>query len=47
MVDIMEKITITIEEIKSNPNLDISERIEKYSHDSRWSPSDLEELAIA
>ena len=43
----MEKITITIEEIKSNPNLDISERIKKYSHDSRWSPSDLEELAIA
>lgn len=39
--------TITIEEIESNPNLDLSERISMYSKDSKWSEEDLKELATA
>ena len=40
-------ITITIEKIKNNPNLDLSERITKFSKEEKWSQTDLEELAIA
>lgn len=43
----MEKKTITIEEIESNPNLDLTERIEKFSQNKKWSNDDLRELAIA
>lgn len=43
----MERKTITIEEIESNPELDLSERINKFSQDKRWSNDDLKELAIA
>ena len=43
----MDKKTITIEEIKTNPNLDLNERIVKYSQDKIWSDEDLEDLAIA
>ena len=43
----MERETITIEEIKSNPNLDLTERINKFSKDKRWNANDLKELAIA
>ena len=39
--------TITIEEIKANPNLDLSERKRKFSNNPRWTDKDLEELAIA
>ncbi len=43
----MERKTITIEQIIENPNLDLSERINKFSQDKRWSKEDLKELAIA
>ena len=43
----MERKTITIEQIIENPNLDLSERINKLSQDKRWSKEDLKELAIA
>ena len=43
----MERKTITIEEIEANPELDLSERINKFSQDKRWSNDDLRELAIA
>ena len=43
----MERKTITIEEIEANPDLDLSERINKFSQDKRWSSDDLKELAIA
>lgn len=43
----MERKTITIEEIEANPDLDLSERINKFSQDKRWSADDLKELAIA
>ena len=43
----MERKTITIEEIQSNPNLDLTERINKFGNDKRWSDDDLRELAIA
>ncbi len=43
----MERKTITIEEIEANPDLDLSERINKFSQDKRWSNDDLRELAIA
>ena len=45
--DNMERKTITIEEIEANPDLDLSERINKFSQDKRWSADDLKELAIA
>ena len=43
----MERKTITIEEIKTNPNLDLSQRIALFASDERWKGTDLEELAIA
>ena len=43
----MERKTITIEEIEANPDLDLRERINKFSQDKRWSNDDLRELAIA
>ena len=43
----MERKTITIEEIEANPDLDLSERIEKFSQNKKWSNDDLRELAIA
>ena len=43
----MERKTITIEEIEANPNLDLTERINKFSKDKRWTAQDLKELAIA
>ena len=43
----MEKRTISIEDIVANPNLDLSERINMFSKDKRWSSEDLRELAIA
>ena len=43
----MVRNTITIEEIEANPELDLSERINKFSQDKRWSNDDLRELAIA
>ena len=43
----MKRKTITIEEIEANPDLDLSERINKFSQDKRWSNDDLIELAIA
>ena len=43
----MERKTITIEEIEANPDLDLSERINKFSQDKRWNANDLKELAIA
>lgn len=43
----MNKITITIEQIKLNPNLDLSERIKLYSKEGKWNKDDLEELAVA
>ena len=43
----MERKTITIEEIKANPNLDLSQRIALFASDERWNGTDLEELAIA
>lgn len=43
----MERKTITIEEIESNPNLDLTERINKFANDKRWNADDLRELAIA
>lgn len=45
--DYMERKTITIEEIKSNPNLDLTERINKFANDKKWSNDDLNELALA
>ena len=43
----MERKIITIEEIESNPDLDLTERINKFSQDKRWNADDLKELAIA
>ncbi len=43
----MDKITITIEQIKSNPKLDLSERITKYSSVGKWSSEEVEYFAIA
>ena len=43
----MMKKIVTIEEIKANPNLDLTERIAKFSQDKRWTSDDLEELALA
>ena len=43
----MNKITITIEQIKLNPNLDLSERTTKYSTKEESSKEDIEELALA
>ena len=43
----MNKITITIEQIKLNPNLDLSERTTKYSTKEKWSKEYIEELALA
>ncbi len=43
----MERKIITIEEIENNPALDLSERINKFSQDKRWSADDLKKLAIA
>ena len=43
----MERKTITIEQIEANPNLNLTERINKFANDKRWSASDLRELALA
>ena len=43
----MERKTITIEQIEANPNLNLTERINKFTNDKRWSADDLRELAIA
>ncbi len=43
----MKRKTITIEAIEANPDLDLSERINKFSQDKRWPNDDLKELAIA
>ena len=45
--DNVERKTITIEEIEANPDLDLSERINKFSQDKIWSNEYLRELAIA
>lgn len=42
----MERKVITIEEIQANPNLNLEERIKKFSQDDRFSGDDLKELAI-
>ena len=43
----MERKIITIEKIKSNPNLDLAERINKIAKDKGGNADDLKELAIA
>ena len=45
----MQKITISIEEITNNPNLDISERLDKLKnkYKDKYSEDDLKSLAIA
>ena len=43
----MERKTITIEQIEANPNLNLTERINKFANDKRWSANDLRELALA
>lgn len=43
----MNKKTLTIEEIKANPDLDLSERITEYAPDEKWNSDDLRDLAIA
>lgn len=45
----MQKITISIEEINNNPNLDISERLAKLKnkYKDKYSEDDLKSLAIA
>ncbi len=43
----MDRITITIEEIRSNPNLDLSERVSRLSKNSHFSKEDLEDIAVA
>lgn len=45
----MQKITISIEEINNNPNLDISERLAKLKNKckDRYSDGELKDLAIA
>ncbi len=45
----MQKITISIEEINNNPNLDISERLDKLKnkYKDKYSEDDLKSLAIA
>ena len=43
----MEKITINIDQIKDNPNLDISERIRRYLSQGKWTQEEIEEIAIA
>ena len=45
----MQKITISIDEIKNNPNLDISERLAKLKnkYNDKYSEDDLKSLAIA
>ena len=45
----MQKITISIDEIKNNPNLDISERLVKLKnkYKDKYSEDDLKSLAIA
>ena len=45
--DYMEMKTITIEQIKANPNLDLSERIRKFDQDKNLSSDDLNDMAIA
>ena len=43
----MDRKVITIEEIKRNPNLDLSERISKLAQNKRWNTEELEDIAIA
>ena len=45
----MQKITISIEEINNNPNLDISERLAKLKnkYNDKYSEDDLKSIAIA
>lgn len=43
----MNKITIPIEQIKLNPNLDLNERRTIYSNDNKWTKEDLDDLAVA
>lgn len=45
----MQKITISIDEINNNPNLDISERLDKLKnkYKDKYSEDDLKSLAIA
>ncbi len=45
----MQKITISIDEINNNPNLDISERLAnlKNKYNDKYSEDDLKSLAIA
>lgn len=44
----MQKITISIDEINNNPNLDISERLAKLKtkYKDKYSEDDLKSLAI-
>ena len=39
--------TITIEQIKSNPNLDLSERLSQFQNTGEWTPEQLENFAYA
>ena len=43
----MERKPITIEEIKSNPNLDLTETMNLIAKDNKWDNDDLKGLAIA
>ena len=43
----MVKQTITIEEIKANPNLDLSERIRMLAQEGKWTDEQMIELALA
>ena len=43
----MVKQTITIEEIKANPNLDLSERIRMLAQEGKWIDEQMKELALA
>ena len=45
--DAKGRITVDIDEIKKNPNLDLSERMARLSEDKRWDSDDLSELALA
>ena len=45
--DAKGRITVDIDEIKKNPNLDLSERMARFSENKRWASDDLSELALA
>lgn len=43
----MDRVTISIDEIKNNPNLDLSAGIQKFAQSGKWSPEECAELAVA